>query len=559
MPLQVRVRHALGERLMDLPDRTVESPVVVGRASGCEVQVPSVSVANKHCALFRHEGHWVVQDVGGTTGTFVNGEAVADPVFLQIGDVVSIGSESSAPTIEVDPAAAAEGRTGWAGEEASAAQAPAATAYEGAYGYAAPGAPAGPSYGGYAAQPRGYAAPGAPPAAGGYAGAGSSQPSQSAGFDPSAWPSASTTQGAAAGVTTIPYRRPAKSGMPPWVIIAGVVVVIGIFWAGIKAYEKYKEDKWNAEHPVVVEVTPKSTKTTKPKKVEMFEGLSGGGDPGTATSGGSGGSGHSGAAPRPVSAGKTPAAAPRRPGGPEVDPSTETPNETPNTPPQPAAPATGQPKATPAAPTPGATDTPKPEAGTSDPAPTPAPKPESGDKPEMDPATPPKSVIPPGGDAAWIEIEQVNANPVNPALAVYRMMDYKQTNPGKHEAEINDWTEKKLDMVWWERVDQLFKKRDRLTAAIPKKQQEIYDLTDPAEKKKELAAKTEMERDLKITTKVLREEMAYEQDSPPNLNDSAQLAQLAASRDAAKYAAWKRSTLSDIKSLRGKLRWDADQ
>src|SRR5690349_5877198 len=117
MGLQVRVRHALGERLMELPDRTVEQPILVGRAGGCEVQVPSVSVAPKHCALFRHDGHWVVQDVGGTTGTYVNGHPVSDPAVLQIGDVISIGSEAAAPTIEVDPAAAAEGRHGWAGDE----------------------------------------------------------------------------------------------------------------------------------------------------------------------------------------------------------------------------------------------------------------------------------------------------------------------------------------------------------------------------------------------------------------------------------------------------------
>src|SRR4051794_6100779 len=116
MPLQIRVRHALGERLMDLPDRTVEGPAIVGRSSACDVQMPSVNVAPRHCALFRHEGRWAVQDLGGTTGTFIKGKPVTGPTFLHVGDVITVGSESTPPTIEVDPAAAAEGRTGWAGE-----------------------------------------------------------------------------------------------------------------------------------------------------------------------------------------------------------------------------------------------------------------------------------------------------------------------------------------------------------------------------------------------------------------------------------------------------------
>src|SRR5688572_31024559 len=117
MGLQVRVCHALGERLMDLPARTVEHPVVVGRSSSADVQVPSVSVGQKHCALFVHEGVWVVQDLGGTSGTFVNGQQVRSPMALNIGDVVTVGSEAAAPKIEIDPAGTAEGRTGPRSEE----------------------------------------------------------------------------------------------------------------------------------------------------------------------------------------------------------------------------------------------------------------------------------------------------------------------------------------------------------------------------------------------------------------------------------------------------------
>ena len=99
MGLQVRVRHALGERLLDLPARTVDHPVVVGRSAGADVQVPSVTAAQKHCALFVHDGVWAVQDLGGTSGTFVNGKRVSGPTALNIGDVLTVGAEAGAPKL----------------------------------------------------------------------------------------------------------------------------------------------------------------------------------------------------------------------------------------------------------------------------------------------------------------------------------------------------------------------------------------------------------------------------------------------------------------------------
>ena len=56
MSLQVRLRHTLGERLLELPDRPVDEPVVVGRSSAADVQVPSVTVSQRHCVLVVHEG-----------------------------------------------------------------------------------------------------------------------------------------------------------------------------------------------------------------------------------------------------------------------------------------------------------------------------------------------------------------------------------------------------------------------------------------------------------------------------------------------------------------------
>src|SRR5690349_10532730 len=73
MGLQVRLRHSLGEKRYALPARTADRPVTVGRSAQADMQIPSIHAAPVHCVLFVHDGKWVVQDAGGTTGTLVNG------------------------------------------------------------------------------------------------------------------------------------------------------------------------------------------------------------------------------------------------------------------------------------------------------------------------------------------------------------------------------------------------------------------------------------------------------------------------------------------------------
>ena len=111
MGLQVRVRHALGERLVDLADRPVERPLIVGRSREADLKIPSVTVASEHCALFVHNRQWVLQDTSGGA-TLVNHVPTEGPTPLYIGDVIVLGNDSTPATIEIDPAGVAQGRSG---------------------------------------------------------------------------------------------------------------------------------------------------------------------------------------------------------------------------------------------------------------------------------------------------------------------------------------------------------------------------------------------------------------------------------------------------------------
>src|SRR5688572_310286 len=90
MGLQLRVKHALGARMTEVPERGLDRPIAVGRDTACEVQIPSGAVAPMHCLLWQQDGEWVVQDNGSEAGTAVNGELVSGPVFVKMGDIISL-------------------------------------------------------------------------------------------------------------------------------------------------------------------------------------------------------------------------------------------------------------------------------------------------------------------------------------------------------------------------------------------------------------------------------------------------------------------------------------
>ena len=110
MRLQLRVRHALGARVVELEPRGPQNPIVIGRTPQSDVQVPIGTVAPAHCVIYVDGEQWVIQDNGSSTGTLVNGSLISGPVYLQFGDLVTLGESTGAPTIEVDPMGVARGR-----------------------------------------------------------------------------------------------------------------------------------------------------------------------------------------------------------------------------------------------------------------------------------------------------------------------------------------------------------------------------------------------------------------------------------------------------------------
>ncbi|MDA1231700.1 MAG: FHA domain-containing protein, partial [Planctomycetota bacterium] len=69
----------------------LESPLIVGRRSACDITLKFPDVSSRHCTLTYEDGFWVIDDCGSRNGVRVNGERVERKVLFPE-DRVSIAS-----------------------------------------------------------------------------------------------------------------------------------------------------------------------------------------------------------------------------------------------------------------------------------------------------------------------------------------------------------------------------------------------------------------------------------------------------------------------------------
>lgn len=67
--------------------------LTIGRDSTNEIVVNDAEVSRRHARLTFQGGKYVLEDLGSTNGTFVNGQRLAGPRVLKAGEVVSLGEQ----------------------------------------------------------------------------------------------------------------------------------------------------------------------------------------------------------------------------------------------------------------------------------------------------------------------------------------------------------------------------------------------------------------------------------------------------------------------------------
>jgi transcriptional regulator with GAF, ATPase, and Fis domain len=69
-----------------------KTPVVIGRAEDCDVQIPDGCLSRHHCRIFpAKDGAWLVEDLGSLGGTLLDGAAVKQPARLRPGARLKLG------------------------------------------------------------------------------------------------------------------------------------------------------------------------------------------------------------------------------------------------------------------------------------------------------------------------------------------------------------------------------------------------------------------------------------------------------------------------------------
>jgi serine/threonine protein kinase len=90
----------------------VEDELLIGRQASDEGSLgQDAEISREHARVSRADGEFVIEDLGSTNGTFVNGRRISGPEILSAGDRIQLGATTlvvqvSVPSVRVDVAAA---------------------------------------------------------------------------------------------------------------------------------------------------------------------------------------------------------------------------------------------------------------------------------------------------------------------------------------------------------------------------------------------------------------------------------------------------------------------
>jgi len=87
----------------------VREEITIGRQEGNTIRLTERNVSRRHARLMRQNGHVVVEDLGSSNGTRINGERISGQSTVKDGDLIQIGDYDLA--LQSDAATAARPRT----------------------------------------------------------------------------------------------------------------------------------------------------------------------------------------------------------------------------------------------------------------------------------------------------------------------------------------------------------------------------------------------------------------------------------------------------------------
>jgi len=72
-----------------------KSELVIGRDQGNDIVIIDPEVSRRHARVFLQGGSYVIEDLGSTNGTYVNGQRLTGPYVLRSGELINLGEHVS--------------------------------------------------------------------------------------------------------------------------------------------------------------------------------------------------------------------------------------------------------------------------------------------------------------------------------------------------------------------------------------------------------------------------------------------------------------------------------
>jgi uncharacterized RDD family membrane protein YckC len=95
----VELRLRIGQEVF----RLAVDRIVIGRSRSCDLRLRADTVSRLHACITRRAGRMLIEDMGSSNGTFLNGRLVIGEQPLQAGDVVRFGTLKTAVELASAP------------------------------------------------------------------------------------------------------------------------------------------------------------------------------------------------------------------------------------------------------------------------------------------------------------------------------------------------------------------------------------------------------------------------------------------------------------------------
>jgi two-component system cell cycle response regulator len=80
-----------------------QDSIVIGRATGCDFVLEDTALSRRHCRIFRAPEGLVVEDLGSSNGTFLDGQIVRTPQRIEDGARIQLGRQTVLALSRQDP------------------------------------------------------------------------------------------------------------------------------------------------------------------------------------------------------------------------------------------------------------------------------------------------------------------------------------------------------------------------------------------------------------------------------------------------------------------------